>query len=99
LKKTDFFLLAGNDPQIPATKVRITELTNYSEWLSEAWEVVKATRQGQITNAFQRCEILNAIDGSEDHLIKAKASTGLTLLTVTMKVTVAKCRPARMKKT
>ena len=48
----------------------------FAQWLSEAWEIVTDTRQDQITNAFQRCGMLNAIDGSEDHLIKIQGYEG-----------------------
>ena len=48
----------------------------YVKWLSESWKEVQAERQPQITKAFQRCGMLNAVDGSEDHLIKVEGYDG-----------------------
>jgi hypothetical protein len=48
----------------------------FVKWLSESWEDVTENRQEQITKAFQRCGMLNAIAGSEDHLIKIKGYEG-----------------------
>jgi len=39
-------------------------------------EDVTDNRQDQIMNAFQRCGMLNAIDVSEDHLIKVQGYDG-----------------------
>jgi hypothetical protein len=48
----------------------------FVQWLSESWEKMKNQRQGEVTNAFQRCGMLNSIDGSEDHLIKVQGYDG-----------------------
>ena len=46
------------------------------KWLSESWKEVQAETQPQITKAFQRYGMLNAVDGSEDHLIKVEGYDG-----------------------
>jgi hypothetical protein len=50
---------------ITASQKRI----KYTHWLAQAWGDMK-TRQKTIHEAFVTCGVLNAIDGSEDHLIK-----------------------------
>ena len=42
----------------------------YTKWLGESWEDFTQNHQDQITKAFKRCGMFNAIDGSENHLIK-----------------------------
>ena len=48
----------------------------FVKWLSESWKEVQAEKQPQITKAFQRCGMLNAVDGSEDSLIKVQGYDG-----------------------
>ncbi len=46
------------------------------QWLSEAWEEFFAEGgEKRVLLAFQRCGMLNAVDGSEDHLIKVQNTT------------------------
>ena len=41
-----------------------------AKWLKEAWDEFFAEGgQEQVTKAFKRCGMLNAVDGSEDHEI------------------------------
>ena len=47
----------------------------YVKWLSEVWEEIDQ-RQSMITRAFQQCGMLNAADGSEDHLIRIQGYDG-----------------------
>ena len=42
----------------------------YTKWLAESWEDFTQNHQDQITKAFKKCGMYNAIDGSENHLIK-----------------------------
>ena len=48
----------------------------FVKWLSESWKQVQAEKQPQIRKAFQRCGMLNAVDGSEDSLIKVQGYDG-----------------------
>lgn len=41
-------------------------------WTSKSWKKVQAEKQAQITSVFQRCGMLNAVDGSEDALIEVE---------------------------
>lgn len=41
-----------------------------TKWLGDAWEDFCGNHQDQITAAFKRCGMYNALDGSESHLIK-----------------------------
>ena len=55
------------DKRIPTRELRVL----YANWLSEAWkEFLEEGGDDQIKKAFQRCGMLNAQDGSEDHLIR-----------------------------
>ena len=42
-----------------------------TKWLGNAWDEMK-TQQKMITDAFKRCGMYNALDGSERHLIKIR---------------------------
>lgn len=46
------------------------------KWLSESWADICA-RPEVITRAFQRCGMLNAVDGSEDDLIRVPGYNGV----------------------
>ncbi|KAH7711627.1 pogo transposable element with KRAB domain-like protein [Aphelenchoides avenae] len=39
----------------------------YLDWILEAW--VDGVKKGNAVNSFKTCEIMTALDGSEDHLI------------------------------
>ena len=55
------------DRTVSASERRIL----FARWLSEAWnEFIEEGGQKQITRAFQACGMLNAMDGSEDVLIR-----------------------------
>ena len=41
-----------------------------TKWLGQSWEEYAKNHQAAITNAFKRCGMYNALDGSESHLIK-----------------------------
>ena len=45
-----------------------------TKWLGEAWEEYTSNHQDQITMAFKKCGMYNALDGSENHLIKVKGA-------------------------
>jgi hypothetical protein len=47
------------------------------KWLSETWqELFSEGFQNTVSKAFKRCGMMNAIDGSEDHLIKLEGYNG-----------------------
>jgi hypothetical protein len=62
---------AWQQGKITASERRIL----YTHWAAEAWVYMKS-RQDVITEAFQRCGMLNAIDGSEDNLIAIQGIDG-----------------------
>lgn len=64
----DFAELSRPDGLLSAANRRML----FVHWLSENWTYVTENRQEQITKAFQKCEMLNAIDGSEEKLIKVQ---------------------------
>lgn len=43
-----------------------------TKWLGEAWHDFTTNHQSKITAAFKHCGMYNAIDGSENHLIKLR---------------------------
>ena len=54
------------DDEIKAPERRFLQ----AKWLKEAWDEFFAEGgQEQVTKAFNRCGMLNAVDGSEDHEI------------------------------
>jgi len=69
----DIWTRGGTDGGLTASDRRIL----FAKWTAEAWEEFFAgSGQEQVTNAFQRCGILLACDGSEDHLIKIQGYEG-----------------------
>ncbi len=45
-----------------------------TKWLGDAWEEYTSEHQDEITLAFKKCGMYNALDGSENHLIKVKGA-------------------------
>ena len=45
-----------------------------TKWLGEAWEEYTTNHQDEITLAFKKCGMYNALDGSENYLIKVKGA-------------------------
>eukprot|EP00479_Gromia_sphaerica_P013267 TRINITY_DN7328_c0_g1_i1.p2 TRINITY_DN7328_c0_g1~~TRINITY_DN7328_c0_g1_i1.p2 ORF type:complete len:120 (-),score=18.40 TRINITY_DN7328_c0_g1_i1:350-709(-) len=41
-----------------------------TKWLGQSWDDFTENHQDRITKAFKQCGMYNAIDGSENHLIK-----------------------------
>jgi len=61
-------LLAWKNGKITAGERRIL----MTKWLGQSWEEYVKNHQATITNAFKRCGMYNALDGSESHLIKIR---------------------------
>ena len=43
-----------------------------TKWLGDAWDDYCSNHQDKITKAFKHCGMYNAVDGSENHLIKIR---------------------------
>ena len=61
-------LLAWKNGKVSTAERRIL----MTKWLGISWEEYCKTNQKTITNAFKRCGMYNALDGSESHLIKIR---------------------------
>ena len=43
-----------------------------AKWLGKSWEDFTKNNQKMITNAFKKCDMYNALNGSESHLINLR---------------------------
>ena len=66
LESSEERLNAWQNGKVSAGERRIL----FTKWLGEAWEDYTENHADEIFNAFQRCGMCNAIDGSENHRVK-----------------------------
>lgn len=59
-------LLQWKTGKVSASERRVL----YTKWLADAWEDYTTNHQDEITAAFKKCGMYNAIDGNGNHLIK-----------------------------
>ena len=66
LESSEERLNAWQNGKVSAGERRIL----FTKWLGEAWEDYTENHADEIFNAFQRCGMCNAIDGSENYRVK-----------------------------
>ena len=59
----------------------------HTKWLGEAWEDYTTNHQKEITSAFKRCGMFNAMDGSENDLVEVRKLKNYKVPAITEKRT------------
>ena len=72
LQSSDARLDQWKNGEVTASERRIV----MTKLLAEAWEDYTSNHQDEIMKAFKHCGIYNALDGSENHLVRLRKMKG-----------------------